>query len=213
MSHPGGEPAYHDVDAVPREARGIQGLPAGIVTRTAANTVDFAVTVGVLAGGYAAWFAARFLVQPAQFSPPAPPLGVVLACGAAVLFWYFALSWATTGRTYGDHLLGLRVVDARGDRLRWRHALLRSVLCVAFPIGLFWSVVSAKSKSVQDSVLRTAVVYDWVASAPVPHSSISRSDGTSGRLRSVPEARPDGPQVRPSPRSSTSGEGAASHPI
>ena len=181
MSHPGPgtEPVHHDVDAVPREARGIQGLHAGIVTRTAANTVDFIVLVCVLAAGYAAWFATRFLLDPARFSAPKPPLGAVLVCGGVVLFGYFTSSWATTGRTYGDHLLGLRVVNARGERLRWRGALARAALCVAFPIGLFWAVVSPTSRSVQDTLLRTAVVYDWAAGVPRQRSS-SPGEGATG---------------------------------
>jgi uncharacterized RDD family membrane protein YckC len=179
---PGPEPVHHEVDAVPREARGIQGLPAGIVTRTAANTVDFAAMVCVLTAGYAAWFAARFLIQPAHFSAPKPPFGAVLICGGLVLFGYFSASWATTGRTYGDHLLGLRVVDSRGERLRWRGALARAALCVVFPIGLFWSVVSATSKSVQDVLLRTAVVYDWAAAVPAsPHRSSTPGEGAASR--------------------------------
>jgi uncharacterized RDD family membrane protein YckC len=184
VSHvgPGTEPAHHDVDAVPREARGFQGLRAGIVTRTAANTVDFAVLVCVLVAGYAAWFATRFLLSPAHFSPPKPPPIAVLICGAVVLFCYFSASWATTGRTYGDHLLGLRVVDARGEQLRWRMALARAAVCVVFPIGLFWSVVSPTSRSVQDTLLRTSVVYDWAAGIPVtPQRSSTPGEGmTSG---------------------------------
>jgi uncharacterized RDD family membrane protein YckC len=177
---PGTEPIHHEVDAVPREARGIQGLRAGIVTRTAANTVDFAAVVCVLVAGYAVWFAARFLLHPAQFSAPRPPPGAALICGAAVLFGYFAASWATTGRTYGDHLLGLRVVDTRGEPLRWRMALARAALCVVFPIGLFWSVVSATSRSVQDSLLRTAVVYDWASGvAASPQRSSPQGEGTT----------------------------------
>ena len=184
MTHvgPGTEPVHHDVDPVPREARGIQGQRAGIVTRTAANSVDFAVVACVLVAGYLAWFAARFLIHPAHFSAPRPPFGAVLVCGGVVLFGYFTASWATTGRTYGDHLLGLRVVDARGDRLRWRAAVSRAALCVVFPIGLYWSVVSPTSRSVQDTLLRTSVVYDWAAGVPLPpqRSSTPGEGMTSG---------------------------------
>jgi len=171
---------HHDVDAVPREARGFQGLRAGIVTRTAANTVDFAAVVCVLVAGYAAWFAARFLLHPDQFSAPRPPPGAALICGAVVLFGYFSASWATTGRTYGDHLLGLRVVDARGEPLRWRLALARAALCVVFPIGLFWSVVSPSGRSVQDTLLRTSVVYDWAPGVP-PQRSSTPGEGMTSR--------------------------------
>jgi hypothetical protein len=45
---------------------------------------------------------------------------------------------------------------------------VRAALCVVFPIGLYWAVVSATSRSVQDTLLRTAVVYDWAAGVPVP---------------------------------------------
>ena len=87
-------------------------------------------------------------------------------CGAVVLFVYFVESWATTGRTYGDHLLGLRVVNWRGGQLRWSGAIVRSAFCVALPIGLYWAVVSPTRRSLQDTVLRTSVVYDWTTARP-----------------------------------------------
>ena len=60
------------------------------MTRTCANAIDFAVVVSVLVGGYAVWFAARFLISPAHFTAPRPPFLVVLVCGAVCLFCYFA---------------------------------------------------------------------------------------------------------------------------
>jgi uncharacterized RDD family membrane protein YckC len=151
----------HRVDAVPVEARAFQGQRAGIVTRTAANTVDFVLVVAVLAGGYAAWSAVKFLVNPTQFSFPAPSWLFVLVCLEIVLFVYFTASWATTGRTFGDHQLGLRVVNFRGERLRWPGAVIRAAFCCILPMGLYWAAVSPTNRSVQDSVLRTSVVYDW----------------------------------------------------
>jgi uncharacterized RDD family membrane protein YckC len=148
---------------VPVEARRFQGHRAVVVTRTAANVVDAAVAVAVVTGGYVAWCATRFLLQPAAFSFPAPPFLALLACWAGVLFVYFTASWATTGRTYGDHLLALRVVNFRGDRMSWPGAAVRSALCLALPIGLYWAVVSATSRSLQDSILRTCVRYDWTS--------------------------------------------------
>ena len=151
----------HKVDAVPLEARPFQGQRAGIVTRTVANVVDFLVVVVALACVYAAWCAARFLINPKQFTFPAPSFIVVLMCFETVLFAYFTLSWATTGQTYGNHQLGLRVVSPRGERLGWLAAVVRAAFCVVFPIGLYWAVLSPTNRSVQDSVLRTSVVYDW----------------------------------------------------
>jgi uncharacterized RDD family membrane protein YckC len=94
------------------------------------------------------------------------PFLVLLVCFASVLFVYFTVSWATTGRTYGDHLLGLRVVNFRGQRLRWPGSVVRAGFCIVLPIGLYWAVVSSTNRSLQDTVLRTSVVYDWTARRP-----------------------------------------------
>src|ERR1035437_5168159 len=82
------EAVPHKVDAVPLEARPFQGQRAGIVTRTVANVVDFLVVVVALACVYAAWCAARFLINPKQFTFPAPSFIVVLMCFETVLFAY-----------------------------------------------------------------------------------------------------------------------------
>jgi uncharacterized RDD family membrane protein YckC len=158
---PGTDGTPPAVVAVPREARRFQGQRAGIVTRTVANVVDFSGVVGVLAGGYAAWCAVTFLINPTQFSFPSPSFLVLLICYGLVLFVYLTASWATTGRTYGDHLLGLRVVNFRGERMRWSGAVVRSAFCVVLPIGLYWAVLSPTNRSIQDAVLRTSVIYDW----------------------------------------------------
>jgi uncharacterized RDD family membrane protein YckC len=159
--HPKGDAVHPRVDAVPWEARPFQGQRAGIVTRTAANVLDSLVVVGVLACGYAAWCAVRFLVNPKQFSFPAVSFTAALICGGVVLFTYFTVAWATTGRTFGDQQLGLRVVSPGGDPLRWPVAVIRAGFCVLLPIGLYWAVLSQTNRSVQDTVLRTSVVYDW----------------------------------------------------
>ena len=163
---PSAERPLHHVDPVPVEARAFQGQRAGIVTRTAACVVDFAVTVGVLVAGYATWTTVTFLLKPAQFSFPAPSFLLLLLCADLFLLAYFTVAWATTGRSYGAHLLGLRVVNYRGERVRWAMALVRAGFCVVFPIGLYWAVVSPTKRSLQDSVLRTSVLYDWTSRRP-----------------------------------------------
>jgi uncharacterized RDD family membrane protein YckC len=138
-----------------------QGHRAGIVTRLLANGVDFSVVLTVLVGMWAGWAALRFLRSPGTFSWPAPNGLVVVAAFEVVAFVYFTVSWATTGRTIGNVLLGLRVVNFRGQRMRWSGAALRAAFCVVFWIGLLWVAVSPQNRSVQDVVLRTSVVYDW----------------------------------------------------
>lgn len=152
-----------EVNAIPEEARRFQGQRAGIVSRVIANTVDFVVITVALLGTYLGWLALLFLLDPTTFSPSAPTFLQALVVGGAYLFVYFTVAWATSGRTYGDHLMGLRVVNFRGERMHWVGAMMRAVFCVFVPIGLFWAVLSPRDRSVQDVVLRTSVIYDWSA--------------------------------------------------
>jgi uncharacterized RDD family membrane protein YckC len=147
--------------AIPPEARAFQGTRAGIVTRVLANSVDFVVIVVAVALSYGGWVALQFLVDPTRFSFSKPQFFILLIVGAGYMITYLTIAWATTGRTYGAHLLGLRVVNVRGRKLHWVGAALRAVFCTTVPIGLFWAVVSNQNRSVQDVVLRTSVIYDW----------------------------------------------------
>jgi uncharacterized RDD family membrane protein YckC len=164
-SGPSRDPAAGMVDrrlsAIPPAARDLQGRRAGLITRLLANTVDFGVVAGIVAGGYAAAAALRFLWNSRTFTFPAPGLGVLVVAGSVVMVLYLTAGWTASGRTYGDHLLGLRVVGRRGRPLRPVAAFLRAVLCVLFPIGLFWIALSRQNESVQDVLLRSSVVYDW----------------------------------------------------
>jgi uncharacterized RDD family membrane protein YckC len=137
------------VDPVPREARPFQGHRAGLVTRIAAAAIDLGV------------FAVLFLVDPRNFTAPTPSPGLVYAAGCLLLTLYLAVGWMGSGRTYGNHLMGLRVVNNRGRRLHPLNALVRAVFYVILPIGLLWVLVSGQNRSLQDLVLRTSVIYDW----------------------------------------------------
>lgn len=146
---------------VPQAAREFQGQRAGIVSRVLANTVDFLVLVAVMLGGYLGLAALRFLINPAAFTFPQARPAWVLVIGGFLLGLYFWVAWATTGRTVGNKVMGLRVVSFRGRLMRWSGALLRAIFCVLLPIGLFWAIISRQNRSVQDTVLRTSVIYDW----------------------------------------------------
>jgi len=154
------------VSAIPVEARPFQGGRAGVVSRTLANSVDFAVVTLIMVCGYGGVAAFRFLLHSRSFTFPTPPFGLLLTIGAVVMMGYLTFSWVTTGRTYGDHLLGLRVLGAGGRPLGITIALARAVFCVVFPLGLFWVTFSGKNRSVQDVVLRTSVIYDWAKELP-----------------------------------------------
>ena len=158
----------HDLSHLPREARAFQGRPAGIVSRSVANLIDAAVVVGILLAGYLGINGLLFFLDPRGFHFREPVPLWTLTAGFVVAGLYFAITWAWVARSIGDHVMGLRVVGRRGRRIRPLVALLRAGFCVVFPIGLFWCVINPRSASVQDIVLRTSVVYDWMPHVPIP---------------------------------------------
>jgi uncharacterized RDD family membrane protein YckC len=146
---------------VPGAVRARQGQRAGIVTRVAAGAVDLAAAFVAVAVLYAVWAAALFLLHPRRFRFPEPGGQALLTALLLLLTAYLAFAWSTTGQTYGDRLLGLRVLDRHGRRPGVVLALTRAILCVLFPVLLLWVVVSRQNRSVQDVLLHTSVVYDW----------------------------------------------------
>jgi uncharacterized RDD family membrane protein YckC len=145
--------------AVRQPARA-SGEPAGFVTRAAANVVDAVLVSLALAVGYAVVAGCRFMLAPRSFRLVAPQFEWVVVAVGIGLVLYWTITWAGPGRTHGDELMGLRVVGPRGERLHLLHAAARAVLCVLFLPGLVWVLVSRHDRSVQDLILRTAVVYD-----------------------------------------------------
>ena len=139
----------------------MQGLRAGVVSRFLADAIDLLVILAALVGVYFAAAGTRFLLHPRQFTWPEPSALNLAAIGWVLLCGYLAIGWANTGRTYGKTVLGLRVVSRAGRRLPFARALLRSLICVAFPIGLLWCIASRRSASIADLLVRSSVVYDW----------------------------------------------------
>jgi uncharacterized RDD family membrane protein YckC len=155
------------VSPLPREARPYQGRRAGVVTRLVASVIDGLVVTGSLVVGYAVLAGLAFMIDPRGFTFPDPSVLLSLTAGLVVSVLYLTASWSIGGRSYGDHLMGLRVVGARGRRLSLVVAFLRALACVLFPIGLLWCAVSPANRSVQDLLLRSSVVYDWQSHAQI----------------------------------------------
>jgi uncharacterized RDD family membrane protein YckC len=149
------------VDPVPYEARPFQGRRAGLVTRAAAAVVDVAIVVIALGVGYLGICAFLFVLSPRNFTAPTPSLTLVTAVGNLLFILYLAVSWMGNGRTYGNHIMGLRVVNREGRGPKPLRAVVRAILYVIFPIGLLWVMVSGQNRSLQDLVVRTSVIYDW----------------------------------------------------
>jgi uncharacterized RDD family membrane protein YckC len=89
------------------------------------------------------------------------PFWLIVSVELIIAVLYLTVSWAVTGRSYGDSLLGLRVLSRRREFAGWGLSLVRAAFCVACPFGLVWVVFSPDRRSLQDVVLRTVVVYDW----------------------------------------------------
>jgi uncharacterized RDD family membrane protein YckC len=147
-------------DPLPKAARALQGAPAGFVTRAVSALIDIAlVSVVVVAG----WAATRFLLlvlRPTQ-ELPEPRAAALLLFGYILMVLYWAVCWSTSGRSLGAFTMGVRVRSADGSRVGWLRSLARAGFCVLVPPGLLWSIVSRRSESIQDIILRTRVVRDW----------------------------------------------------
>jgi uncharacterized RDD family membrane protein YckC len=166
------------VDPLKPGARAIQGLRAGVVTRTVAGAIDYALVVVATVGTYLGISAVMFLFNPISFDFPDWPFFVFLLIGFGYLVLYLWLAFATTGRTLGARIMGVRVVGFRGGRMRWIPALLRALFVAAFPVGLFWAALSRENRSLQDTVLRTSVIHDW----PLPKDEIAITDADLKRI-------------------------------
>jgi uncharacterized RDD family membrane protein YckC len=133
---------------------------AGVVTRLLAAAVDAVVVVVLSAVLDLAAAGARFLWSPVDFRWPRPTAVVTVAVLLLVAVVYLAAGWALTGRTYGSRLMGLRVLSSRHRLLGWSRSVLRALMSVLWPVGLFWCGISRTRLSFADVVLRTIVVYD-----------------------------------------------------
>jgi uncharacterized RDD family membrane protein YckC len=148
--------------AVPREARPYQGHRAGMVTRTIAGAVDALVVLVAVTVGLLSVNGLSFVLDPRGFQVVGASQEVLVEVALATAIAYLAGSWTILGRSYGCRLMGLRIVDRRGRSPRLPRALLRAIFCVIFPLGLLWCGVGRSRRSVQDLVLGTSVVYDWM---------------------------------------------------
>jgi uncharacterized RDD family membrane protein YckC len=142
------------------------GQRAGVVSRVGAAVIDFAVVslLGVAALLVVAFL--RYLVVGPPFEAPTLPQWLSATAGTAIAIGYLAYGWATTGRTVGMQVFGLRLVSRSARPLRPVPAVLRAVLCLVFPAGLLWVAVSRRNASLQDLVLHSTVIYDSTYGPP-----------------------------------------------
>lgn len=160
----------HNVDdgivlqTLPVAARAMQGERAGFFTRVIAAVVDVVIVGAIMIGVWIAVWLFLLVFNPlVDYGMPRPGYFVL---GGYFLMWvYWSWGWATSGRSLGQGLMGVRVLDRKGRFPSWKIAALRSAFCVTFQIGIVWVLVSRRNRSVQDVVLRTSVIHDWSSRA------------------------------------------------
>jgi uncharacterized RDD family membrane protein YckC len=167
----GRQPEY-ELPTLPSDAIRFQGDRAGFVSRAISASIDVVIIFLLVLGTIAAWWMVSLILDPVTATPSAgdphriPEAGVFIVYGYALNVLYWTVGWATGGRTIGNLIMGLRVVDRHGHRVGWPGAFVRAVFCTVFAPGLLWVIVSGANRSVQDVVLRTSVIYDWVIGIP-----------------------------------------------
>jgi uncharacterized RDD family membrane protein YckC len=156
--------------ALPKTARAFQGERAGIASRAIAAGIDVTLIFVVVLATAAGLWMLSFIVDPStagiDMEGRLPDVLYFVIYGYVLNWAYWTVCWATSGRTIGNLVMGVRVINYKGVHQHWGGAALRSLFCTLFPIGLFWVIVSRSNRSIQDVVLRTSVIYDWVVGMP-----------------------------------------------
>ena len=148
------------------EARALQGHRAGFASRVVADVLDLGVAWLLGLAMLVAAGVVSYLLTGPPLRLPVLPNWLDATVGATIAVGYLTFSWAATGRSVGKQIAGLRVVDRAGRRLSVWRSFARALLYVLFPAGLLWVLASRRNDSVQDLVVRTAVLYDWAYHAP-----------------------------------------------
>lgn len=165
---PGGTDDVIELDGMSSAQRAVafQRRAAGSVSRFLAFVLDqFLIGVLFAAGAVLVAGAAR-VVLGSEIDTDSDRAWV----GVAFVLWaflYVAGSLAATGQTIGKAVLGLLVVDADGNRLHGRQAMLRTLVFplnfVLFGIGFLLGLVRQDRREFHDLVAHTAVIYAWDA--------------------------------------------------
>ncbi|CCK31666.1 putative membrane protein [Streptomyces davaonensis JCM 4913] len=139
--------------------RAREGEAAGLVSRCLAALIDALVVAGIGLAVQLVFAGLRLLVSGPPLRMPDLSLWTTGALGWLLAVLYLVVSWIWTGATLGGRLLGLRVTGRAGHLLGIPRALLRAVVCLALPVGLFWIPFSRRRASLQDLVVASSVRY------------------------------------------------------
>ncbi len=146
----------------------LQGRYSGFASRFAAFAVDVGVSLGVFMLALAAISWAATVLTGKDINWNKGDIWVIIAY-AAWAFFYFAYSWAASGRTAGMALFGVRVVRDDGTDADGRRAVVRTLaLPLSFlllGLGFLGILLGDQRRALHDVIAGTAVVYSWDARA------------------------------------------------
>jgi uncharacterized RDD family membrane protein YckC len=149
----------------PQRAVALQGQYAGSVSRFSGFLVDQVLITLLFAVG--AWLSVSALEIVVGRSVSVPGWFVAV-CYASWEFVYVTAQLAATGRTVGKALVGVTVVEAGGEPLRARDALVRTLVFplsfLLFGVGFLLGLIRRDRRELHDRIAGTAVVYAWDAS-------------------------------------------------
>jgi uncharacterized RDD family membrane protein YckC len=147
----------------------LQGDYSGVVSRLAAFALDIVLsylsfTLALAAVNFSASIVAG---HPVHWSRSGSV--VVAAISVVWEFVYFAYCWATTGKTPGMVVMGIRVVRADGAHAETWRAVVRTLI-LPISLALWWVslplvLLQRAHQAPHDLVAGTAVVYAWDARA------------------------------------------------
>lgn len=166
--------AVHDGDLPPPPD---QDAYAGLATRVIAFALDAAVINAVgIAVGVTVGLGLSILHLPSQVDKAMAAIG-----GVVFIVWtvgYFVFFWSTTGQSPGARVMRLRVVTAKGEKLKPRRALVRFVGVVLGALPLFAGYVlilfDHQRRGFQDRFARTLVVEEPQLSVPARRRPLRR---------------------------------------
>ena len=145
-----------------------QGRYAGSVSRFTAYAIDLLISSAVFSLGLAGVSYVASVVTGHTIHWSRSDI-VVAVLFVVWQFVYFGYSWATSGRTPGMAVLGIRVVRADGYSVEPREGIIRALAFplsfLLFGLGFLGILVGREHRALHDVIAGTAVVYSWDARA------------------------------------------------
>ena len=170
--------------AITRES--LQGDYSGVVSRLAAFALDLVIGSFLFTLALAAVDFSISIVTGHPVHWSRSDSVVVAAISVVWLFLYFAYCWATTGKTPGMVVLGLRVVRADGAHAEPWRAVVRTLI-LPISVALFFVsipliLLQRAHQAPHDLVAGTAVVYAWDARA-AKYRQLARASARQQQLQ------------------------------